>query len=75
MFSRGCRRAGLRGPRARGNVEKNGRGVLLRIARLLSLKSTGDEEYIRRETEPYGSAAPMLRLIPEHMTGKTVPEA
>lgn len=47
----------------------------MRLARLLSLKFTRDEEYIRAETEKYGPATLVLRLTPEHMTGKLVNES
>ena len=51
------------------------RAEVLRVSRLLSLKFTRDEEYIRRELEQYGPATLLLRLKPEHMTGKSVLEA
>ena len=51
------------------------RREVLRISRLLSLKFTRDEEYIRRELEQAGPRTLLLRLKPEHMTGKRVLEA
>ncbi len=45
------------------------------IARKLSLKFTGDEEYIEREIRQSGPRTLMFRLVPEHMTGKMVKES
>lgn len=56
-------------------AEVSDRQELLRITRLLSLKFTGDEEYIRRELEKYAAATLLLRLTPEHISGKTVTES
>lgn len=55
--------------------EVEDRAEVLRLCRLLSLKFTRDEEYIRREIEQAGPRTMLLRLKPEHMTGKTVREA
>lgn len=41
----------------------------------LSYKFTQDEEYIQGEIEKYGQETLLLRLKPEHMTGKQVKEA
>ena len=49
--------------------------TILRIARLLSLKFTDDEAYIRREIEHSGPHTLMFALVPEHITGKRVHEA
>ena len=56
-------------------TEVGDRGEVLRISRLLSLKFTRDEAYIRRELEQAGPRTLLLRLTPEHMTGKRVLEA
>ena len=45
------------------------------IARKLSRKFTGDEEYIEREIRQSGPRTLMFRLVPEHMTGKIVNES
>ena len=41
----------------------------------LSYKFTQDDEYIKGEIEKYGQETLLLRLRPEHMTGKRVKEA
>lgn len=41
----------------------------------LSYKFTQDEEYIRGEIEKYGHETLLLRLKPEHITGKQVKES
>ena len=55
--------------------EVTDREEIYRISRLLSLKFTDDEAYIRKELEKSGPAAMLLRLHIEHMTGKLVNEA
>ena len=45
------------------------------ITAKLSRKFTQDEAYIKREIELYASQTLLLRLIPEHLCGKTVREA
>ncbi len=44
------------------------------IARKLSRKFTGDEEYIDNEIKNSGPGTLMFALIPEHITGKRVTE-
>lgn len=51
------------------------RAEILRVCRLLCLKFTRDEAYIRRELEQAGPRTMLLRLTPDHITGKTVLEA
>ena len=50
------------------------RETVYRLSAALSRKFTSDEDYIRHEIEKSGPATLMLRLIPEHMTGKRVRE-
>ncbi len=45
-----------------------------RISTLLSRKFTSDEEYIRREVEQYAKATLLLKLTPDHISGKRVKE-
>ncbi|MBE6708353.1 MAG: pyridoxamine 5'-phosphate oxidase family protein [Ruminococcaceae bacterium] len=45
------------------------------ITARLSRKFTDDEEYIRREIEDHAHRTLLLRLTPEHISGKTVNEA
>lgn len=45
------------------------------ITARLSRKFTSDEEYISREIELYGHETLILRLVPEHMSGKLVTES
>lgn len=49
--------------------------TIVDISTKLSYKFTQDEEYIRTEIEKYGSETLLLRLVPEHITGKQVKEA
>ncbi|MBQ6508224.1 MAG: pyridoxamine 5'-phosphate oxidase family protein [Flexilinea sp.] len=50
------------------------REKIYEIARKLSHKFTGDEEYIENEINTSGPRTLMFVLIPEHMTGKRVTE-
>ena len=45
------------------------------LSRLLSLKFTDDEQYIRSEIERFGANTLMFCLTPEHMSGKLVKES
>ena len=45
------------------------------ISEKLSLKFTSDTEYIRGEIEKFGAATILLRLTPEHISGKLVNES
>lgn len=45
------------------------------ISARLSRKFTQDEDYIRREINSFGPATLLLRLTPEHISGKTVKES
>jgi len=51
------------------------RETLCRIARLLCLKFTDDEAFIRYNLDRYAAATLMFSLEPEHMTGKLVNES
>ena len=55
--------------------EVKDRDTLLNVTRLLSLKFTEDEEYIRRETEKFAAATLLLAMQPEQITGKLVNES
>ena len=48
---------------------------ILRVARALSHKFTQDEAYIENEIVHFAKATLILRLTPEHITGKRVNEA
>ena len=50
------------------------REKIYEIARKLSRKFTGDEDYIENEISKSGPRTLMFALIPEHMTGKRVTE-
>ena len=50
------------------------RNRTLEISRLLSRKFTDDEAYIEEEVRHSGPGTLLLRLLPEHMTGKRVHE-
>ena len=56
-------------------AEVEDRAEVLRICRLLSLKFTRDEAYIRRELEQAGPRTMLLRMKPEHISGKTIRES
>lgn len=45
------------------------------ITTKLSLKFTQDEEYIRKEIEAHRHRTLLLKLVPEHISGKLVTEA
>ncbi len=45
------------------------------ISRRLSYKFTNDSEYIEREINTFGKAVLVLKLQPEHITGKLVKES
>ena len=47
---------------------------LYEIARRLCRKFTDDEAYIEREIQVHGPHTFMFRIVPEHMTGRTVHE-
>ena len=55
--------------------EVEDREEVCRISRLLSLKFTRDEDYIRRELLQFGKATLLLRFRVEHMSGKLVNES
>ena len=58
-----------------GKVEiVENREKIYEIARKLSRKFTGDEDYIENEISKSGPRTLMFALIPEHMTGKRVTE-
>ncbi len=48
---------------------------IINITTKLSHKFTCDEDYIKSETENYGKATLLLKLLPEHICGKLVKEA
>ncbi len=48
---------------------------IIKIATELSHKFTNDDEYIKGEIERYGEATLLLKLTPEHISGKRVKEA
>ena len=48
--------------------------LLVEVSRDLSHKFTSDEGYIEGEIEKDGARTLLLRLVPEHMTGKRVTE-
>ena len=48
--------------------------LLVEVARDLSLKFTSDEAYISHEIEHDGPRTLLIRLVPEHITGKRVTE-
>lgn len=45
------------------------------MARRLSRKFTGDEDYIQQEIDRYGPATVVFTLTPEHISGKLVNES
>ena len=45
------------------------------LTRQLSLKYTADIAYIEEEIQKYGHEVLVLRLVPEHITGKTTKES
>ena len=45
------------------------------ITAKLSRKFTSDEEYIKSEIEKFGKETLLLKLVPEHISGKTVKES
>ena len=45
------------------------------ISSRLSRKFTNDEEYIKKEIEQFAKATLLIKLIPEHICGKTVKES
>ena len=49
--------------------------AIVRFSTLLSRKFTQDEQYIREEIQKSGPATLLLRLTPEHITGKWVVES
>lgn len=49
--------------------------IIVDVSTKLSYKFTQDEEYIRTEIEKYGPETLLLRLVPEHITGKQVKES
>lgn len=49
--------------------------TIIEISTKLSHKFTQDEAYIQAEIENYAKETLLLRLTPEHMTGKQVKEA
>lgn len=49
--------------------------TVIRITSRLSQKFTDDEEYIKREIKDYAHRTLLLKLIPEHICGKSVTEA
>ncbi len=59
-----------------GRVETIDDGKTVReITRRLCYKFTSDEEYIEQELSKYAKATLLLRLVPSHLSGKTVCEA
>lgn len=48
---------------------------IIEKTRALSYKLTQDEAYIQNELEKYAKATLLLKLIPEHICGKTVTES
>lgn len=49
--------------------------TVIDITTKLSHKFTSDEEYIRREIEQHGKRTILLKLVPQHMCGKSVTES
>jgi len=49
--------------------------TMIDIATKLSHKFTLDDEYIKKEIEQHGHRTLLLKLIPEHISGKLVNEA
>lgn len=47
----------------------------MEICRKLSRKYTDDEDYIANEIKHFGSGTLCFRLVPEHISGKTVQES
>ncbi|MBQ6878005.1 MAG: pyridoxamine 5'-phosphate oxidase family protein [Oscillospiraceae bacterium] len=45
------------------------------ITAKLSRKFTSDEDYIKNEIEKFGKETLLLKLVPEHISGKTVKES
>jgi len=45
------------------------------ITAKLSRKFTTDEEYIKSEIEKFGKETVLLKLVPEHISGKRVKES
>lgn len=45
------------------------------ITAKLSRKFTSDEEYIKSEIEKFGKETVLLKLVPEHISGKKVKES
>ena len=51
------------------------RALVESVGRALSLKFTGDEAYIQKEISSFGAGTLLLKLIPEHISGKRVIES
>lgn len=51
------------------------RDTVASVSRKLCYKFTHDEEYINTEIEKFADKTLLLKLIPEHMCGKTVKES
>ncbi len=49
--------------------------TIAEITAKLSRKFTSDEEYIKNEIEKFGKETLLLRLVPEHISGKIVTES